>query len=471
MTRRRLGGGVSVSGSSGPRVRPLGGLALLIGLALAVVMSGPAVAQDPLVGSGAQDWLGRVVPSGLTPPDRLPPIAIIEDGFDREHPEMQGGWVVERRPGRRPADPSDEAAGIEHGTAVASIIGAPRDGRGMEGVLPGARVWVYGTSRLCPDVAAAVRQAVRDGARVVNVSGGFESAGACGQLRDAVAFAYGSDVLVVASAGNNRPRQRWVQPGSDWHVLTVGAVNHLDQTTSFSQQNISMDLTAPGEGVLAAVPVWADLDGVADGYSRLDGTSFSAPMVAAAAAWLMAVRPRWSADQVAYALRYSARDLGRRGWDRAYGWGMLDIAAALRARPPLHDPLEPNEDIRWVTGRAGFAPDPALLGRKRRDALRARLDVAEDPYDLYRVSVPIGRGARITVRSPSIAVDLRVFRPSARFVGQRGTLVARSTRPGLRDEQVTIVNNGARQPALVEVRARRGRSLAGTYTLTVALLR
>ena len=370
MTRRRLGGGVSVSGSSGPRVRPLGGLALLIGLALAVVMSGPAVAQDPLVGSGAQDWLGRVVPSGLTPPDRLPPTAIIEDG-----------------------------------------------------------------------------------------------------LRDAVAFAYGSDVLVVASAGNNRPRQRWVQPGSDWHVLTVGAVNHLDQTTSFSQQNISMDLTAPGEGVLAAVPVWADLDGVADGYSRLDGTSFSAPMVAAAAAWLMAVRPRWSADQVAYALRYSARDLGRRGWDRAYGWGMLDIAAALRARPPLHDPLEPNEDIRWVTGRAGFTPDPALLGRKRRDALRARLDVAEDPYDLYRVSVPIGRGARITVRSPSIAVDLRVFRPSARFVGQRGTLVARSTRPGLRDEQVTIVNNGARQPPLVEVRARRGRSLAGTYTLTVALLR
>ena len=258
-----------------------------------------------------------MVPAGLEPPAaRVPPIAIIETGFDPDHPDMAGGWVEQRRYGPLPNASNDEAVaefldGVAHGTAVAGVIGAPRDGRGLEGVLPGARVRVYGSSGLCQDVATAIRHAVRDGARVINASYGFGPFGACREHRDATSYAFGAGATVVAASGNFRPIQPWIQPGNDLHVLTVNALNALDQPTGFSHQNLYSDLSAPGESILVAVPSWADVeDGAADGYSRWDGTSFAAPMVSAAAAWVLAGNPRLSADQVAEILRRSARDLG-----------------------------------------------------------------------------------------------------------------------------------------------------------------
>ncbi|MEW6583687.1 MAG: S8 family serine peptidase, partial [Actinomycetota bacterium] len=286
--------------------------------AAAAALALPAAASaappaDPLAVTD-QDWLARVVPADLpAPAGEIPPIAIVEDGVWSSHQEMAGGWVRVRRPSPRPPASDEEATedyleGVAHGTAVAGVIGAPRNGVGIEGVLPGARVWVYGSTGSCSDIAAAIRQAVRHGARVINMSGGFTAAGACRALHDAVGFAYGQDVLVVASAGNSRPAQPWIQPANDRHVVTVGAATALDQPASFSHQNNFLDLLAPGEGVLTTVPDWYDTDdGAADGYARLDGTSFAAPVVSAVAAWVMAERPALSADQVAQVLRTSAR--------------------------------------------------------------------------------------------------------------------------------------------------------------------
>ena len=128
---------------------------------------------------------------------------------------MGGGWVTQRRPSPAPAS-SDEAGiansrdGVAHGTAVAGLIGAPRDGVGIEGMLPGARVRVYGDDGTCEDVAAAIRRAVHDGARVINASYGFEEP--CLEHQDATNYAFGSDVLVVAAAGNDRTISRVCSP-------------------------------------------------------------------------------------------------------------------------------------------------------------------------------------------------------------------------------------------------------------------
>ena len=69
-----------------------------------------------------------------------------------------------------------------------------------------------------------------------------------------------------------------------------------------------MDLSAPGVGILTAVPPALDTDGVQDGYQAMDGTSFSAPMVSAAMAWVRAARPGAHARP---------RHPGRRGSTRA----------------------------------------------------------------------------------------------------------------------------------------------------------
>jgi hypothetical protein len=452
-----------------PRLRLIGRTAALVA-ALACALA-PTAAADPL--TPQQEWLARVVPAGLAPPppSRIPPIAVIETGFDPDQPDMAGGWVEQRRHAPLP-DPSDDGAvadyldGVAHGTAVASVIGAPRDGRGVEGLLPGARVRVYGSSGLCPDVAAAIRRAVRDGARVINASYGFGPDGACPAHRDATSYAFGAGATVVAASGNFRPTQPWIQPGNDLHVLTVNALNALDQPTGFSHQNLFSDLSAPGESVLVAIPAWADVeDGVSDGYARWHGTSFAAPMVSAAAAWLLARNPRLSADQVAEILRRSARDLGRPGWDIATGWGALDLGAALRATTPLDDPYEPNDDIRWVDGRAGFRPDAPFLRASARATVRARIDIQKDPDDVYPVWVPGGGSISIRLTPRFVGADLYVWPPRARTAFGRGALV-KSRRPGLAREAVTVANDGARGGKVwVEVRGARGRALSGDYAL------
>lgn len=451
-----------------PPSRLTGGIAVLAA-ALACAVA-PAAGADPL--ATQQEWLPRVVPAGIAPPaGAIPPIALIETGFDADHPDMAGGWVEQRRYGplperRDPDDVAEFADGIAHGTAVAGVVGAPRDGRGLEGVLPGARVWVYGNSGLCRDVAAAIRQAVRDGARVINASYGFGPLGACPEHRDATSYAFGAGVTVVAASGNFRPTQPWIQPGNDLHVLTVNALNALDQPTGFSHQNLFSDLSAPGESILVAVPAWADVeDGVADGYARWDGTSFAAPMVSAAAAWILAGNPRLSADQVAEVLRRSARDIGRPGWDISTGWGALDLGAAVRAAAPLNDPYEPNDDIRWIDGRTGFRPDPPFLRTASRATVRARIDVQKDPYDVYPVWVAGRSRVSIRLTPRAMATDLFVWPPGARTAYGRGAL-AKSRRAGLAPDGLTIANDAPRgRRVWVEVRGRRGRALSGDYTL------
>ena len=95
-----------------------------------------------------------------------------------------------------------------------------------------------------------------------------------------------------------------------------------------------------------------------DGYAAVSGTSFAAPMVAAAAAWVHAARPSLGRSEVVFALLFSARDTQTRGWDPDTGYGVLDIAAALREQVPLNDPLEPNDNIQWIDGTVFAKPDP-----------------------------------------------------------------------------------------------------------------
>jgi hypothetical protein len=456
----------------GARSRCVTLIACVVVAGLSLVPGG-AAAADPLV--GMEDWLPRVVTPGLAPPPApIPPIAIIEQGYDTQHPEMQGGWVSMRRASPRP-DLTDErqvqdfASSIAHGTAIASIIGAPRDGVGMEGVLPGARVRVYGNSLACRDMAAAIRQAVDDGARVITASYGFTSAGACPAHNDATSYAFGRGALVVAAAGNGRPSQPAIQPGNDFHVLTVAALNGLDQPTGFSYQNVYVDLAAPGEGVLAATPVWWDTnDGAADGYSLVAGTSFSAPLVAAAAAWVMARRPQLSPDQVAEVLRRSARDLQRPGWDISTGWGAVDLGAALRQAAPPTDPYEPNDDIRWLDGRAGLPSVPPLLRRGEADSISARLDSLKDPLDVYPVWVPPHGAIAITVTPRGMPMNLFVWQPGTKTARGNVGSVTSSRRPGLRPDEARIVNRSARGARIwVEVRRVRAPALSGSYTLAL----
>jgi len=441
--------------------------AKLVGAALAVLLltAGTALgAQEQPADVTAGAWwraklLGAAgeVPAGASGPAAAPVAVIESGGFDATHPDIPP-TVTLRRAALSPFDAS-------HGTAVVSVIA----GRGPRvlGLNPGSDVRVYQHSGLCPDAAAAIRQAVRDGAKVITMSYGFGGPGLC--LAHEVATSYAAAfAVVVASAGNERA-QPWLQPANDLHVLTVAALNAFDQPTGFTHQSVSTDVAAPGEAIGVACPASADTDdGAADGFCSWSGTSFSAPMVAAIAARVVAARPDLSPPQVQRLLQESATDIGKPGYDISTGYGRVDLTRALTAPAPAIDWLEPNDDIEWVDGRH-FRPDRPLIRTNRLLRFGASLDLLKDPVDTYAVWVGPGERMRATVRAGVAGIRVAIHQPFARTVfAPRDRITARIlVRPG-RSVTVWAVNPFAKgRKVWVSLSIARGKQLYTEYGITL----
>jgi len=421
-----------------------------------------AVPDDPLSGP-PNDWRAAVADPALTPPPvtaRSPLIALVDARLDETHPEFAGGNT--RTLGEIPLANA-------HGTATAAVAGAPRNGVGILGLWPGARTLNVPLAEPigCDRSAEQIFRAVREGAAVVNMS--YGSADLCFPEYAAIQYAVARGTIPVAAAGNefedgNPPEFPATLP----HVLTIAAVAADRRSSAFSNANEAVDLAAPGESILTAVPPAMDGDGTADGYQALTGTSFAAPMVSAAAAWVSAARPGLTPNQVAQVLRLSATDLGRRGWDPDTGFGLLSVGGALGRRAPPPDPNEPNDDTIWVDGRAFSKPDTPVYRGARRARLRALLDTFEDPADVYRVRLPAFSSARVTVVPRFGDPSLAAYPAGTRSL-RRGRALARSRRRGERTERIAISNPAARrQTYFVAVRIQGGaRSLDAGYTLSV----
>src|SRR5207247_67642 len=174
-----------------------------------------------------------------------------------------------------------------HGTAVSSGIGAPSHGVGLVGVYPQAALqeWDFSDGSLS-EILAGLDAATKRGRSVINISGGFLGFDAL--LEQGVDRALRRGAIVVAAVGNDRQSgNRSFVPASLPHVLTVGATDQSDHFAFFSNRSSALDLAAPGVSIPVAVPTFFN----ASGFASFDGTSFSAPLVAGAAAWVWTVRP------------------------------------------------------------------------------------------------------------------------------------------------------------------------------------
>ena len=360
---------------------------------VARVRLGRTVATDPLL--PGQWWLAKIGADTLDPPAVGVPVTMIDSGVDAAHPEFAG------RPGTSYLNLQTlEGPRSFHGTAVASVLGAPANGVGLVGVYPAVdlRSWDAspGPVLTSASVVAGIEAAAAFGRGVVNLSIGGSSRS--GFEAEAVLDAFRRGTIVVAASGNDRlAGSPPSYPASLPHVVSVGATNQGDRVAGFSSASTALDLVAPGEDITAAVPGSFD----ASGYHTVSGTSFAAPMVAAAAAWIWSARPELEKTQVIELLRRSAVDLSPQGRDVDTGFGLLDLKQALSLRAPAVDPFEPND------GRDDLAPENALTRPGRaRATIRARLDVDDDPRDLYTVWIPPRR--RILVRSsvPTVRVLL-----------------------------------------------------------------
>jgi len=393
------------------------------------------------------------------------PVTMIDSGVDLSHEEFAG------RPDTIPLNTQTFTANDEelHGTATASVVGAPVNGKGIVGIYPQAKLQLWDASPdgqlTVGDEIAGLAAARRHGPGVINLSlGGFDRIAI---EEHAILAAFGAGSLVVASAGNDRhqgsPRSF---PASFAHVLTIGATDESNRTTYFSSASPDMDLTAPGQDMIVAVPtMWNS-----SGYEPLDGTSFSAPLVSGASAAVWTLRPTLTNTQLFEVMRRSAHQISGRGWNRNTGYGILDVNAALAHKAPAADPQEPNEDVYLVKPNGIFkGGHPRIRG-----ALAAHLEQGDDPEDVYRAYVP-AHGRLIVTLRPSANVNLEVWGSRTRTVFERGAaakrdLLGKSAHRGPRTERVIVHGGGAGQYVYVDAFLGKTVRDAG-YTLSVVSAR
>jgi len=203
-----------------------------------------------------------------------------------------------------------------HGTHVAGIILATRNnGVGMQGVATNAKLM---SVRAVPDgderdkdVALAIRYAVDNGAKVINMSFGKNYSPNKEWVFDAFKYAEKHDVLLVHAAGNDNKdidvKPNWPNDSADKvleyvdNVLTVGAMsvnNDENLPANFSNYGkTNVDVFAPGVQIYSTVPK--------NEYAKYNGTSMASPEVAGVAALVRSYYPQLSASQVKHIIMNS----------------------------------------------------------------------------------------------------------------------------------------------------------------------
>lgn len=423
--------------------------------------------------------------TGRTP---RPTIAILDGGIDRDHPEwsgpdspLTGGFTA--FPGQSDAL-ADDWGLTGHGTHVAGIAAAPANGLGIVGVAPGRAT---GASVMPVQVAdrfgdfsdadliAGIRFAVQNGARVINISAG--GPGAVAAFERTVYWATQRGAVIVAAVGNEGDGSNPVNyPAAYRRVIGVAAQCSADinaacprafGVAAYSNRNTTVDITAPGDGIVSTVPSNIDRDLIAPGYGIKDGTSMAAPFVAGAAALLQAANGnRLSPFQVRRQLQNTATDMGSTGRDNRSGYGALNIKAAVTRQVVADDADEVNDEIPYVKGRTPYflaiGGAPAVID--------ADIDQFDDPDDVYPIAVRGGARLRLELTARRGRLAIYLWRPGTRTVrtgdaNLSRNLVSYRGRDARRQTMVVRVPTSGRY--FVNVYARGGQT---PYRLTARAL-
>jgi len=204
-------------------------------------------------------------------------VAIIDTGIDTAHPDLSGsvdGGYSAITKTENPADYQDDNG---HGSHVAGTVAGKRDGKGVVGVAPKARLYAVkvldadGSGNLS-DVVDGIVWAAKNHMDVANMSLGAPVDSEA--MKRAVRFARGSGVVVVAAAGNSGGAVGF--PGAYEDAIAVAASDSADNLASFSSRGPEVDFIAPGVDVLSAK--------MGGGFISYSGTSMACPHVAGLAA-------------------------------------------------------------------------------------------------------------------------------------------------------------------------------------------
>ena len=334
-------------------------------------------------------WYGGVGADGLRVLSGWPAgadvvVAVIDDGVDGSHPDLDANLITRGDSCHRSPHKNNKGELNDHGTHVAGIIGAERNGRYVVGVAPDARIlpikihfsddfekdqkgkFIEDSNgdripldshcySLVRSTADAVRLAIEQGADVINMSYG----GPIRSMTDEAVLraAMMRDIVPVAAAGNcgrniaaslnanncssmhNLAKYPAAYPGVIAVANTTVNASGDDERAATSTANRHVGIAAPGSGILSTVlpyPAVANnphCDKDSTCYVRsYSGTSQAAPVISGVVAHMKARFPKASVSEIRQALYATAQQPGSGGtgrWTPEFGWGIVTPAHAI----------------------------------------------------------------------------------------------------------------------------------------------
>ena len=262
-------------------------------------------------------------------------IAIVDSGVRLSHEDLRSQLVSSGYDFVNNDNSAFDDSFDGHGTGLAGVAAAARNGVGIVGVAYNAKILpvkVRNAKReRRPDLEAkGVNYAANHGANVINLSipGDFQQ-----PLADAIVHATDLGVIVTMAAGNvsgggpEFPAYLVGDSALQGRAIAVGSLKGDGKTISdFSNRAGSRQdffLVAQGENVLTTS------NASDSAYAAMGGTSFAAPQVAGAAALLEELFPNLDPETIVKILLETATDLGKPGVDEVYGHGRLNVGAAV----------------------------------------------------------------------------------------------------------------------------------------------
>lgn len=260
-------------------------------------------------------------------------VAILDSGIDLNHPDLKGSIISYKD--FTGSGTVQDANG--HGTHVAGIIGARKNGLGVVGVAPDCQLYI---GRVLGNegngsfdwIVDGINWCIEQKVNVINMSLGGNTP--YEPLRLAINRACDYGITIIAAAGNSGAPNKNNTFTTSWpanydNVIAVGAINRDLLRSNFSSVGPEVDVMAPGEEIYSTYPPQR--------WAMLSGTSMATPFVTGVAALILAKHLKdqgstpihnWS-DMKQHLLHF-ATDLGSAGKDNWTGWGIINPLKELR---------------------------------------------------------------------------------------------------------------------------------------------
>ena len=272
-----------------------------------------------------------------------------------------------------------------HGTLIAGILSARvENGKGVLGISDQIQILpikVYGREErkkktevigpVTDRIAKGILYATNRGVDVIALSLGWPKSADSEFLREAFRYARKKGVVFVAAAGNDDSETQ-IFPCAYSQVICVGAHAIDGKKASYSNYGLHVDFTAPGDHILSTFP----MNGLQQvyfgprGYEVANGTSFSAPHIAALAALIKGIQPNAKFFEVYRELLLSA--------ERVQDWKTNPRLDRLFQNPESKLPvLIKNKEVTQVAfdGKSGSFAFPLHLYNFNRERAHVKIDI------------------------------------------------------------------------------------------------